>query len=96
MKKTLNLIARGVMIIFWLGVLAALFGLLPGKLHAVLPPFGMIVLLMHWAQVTMIRKGSMGHFEVTRQEFWQIIIFGVFAADSLRERLKEITNKPRG
>lgn len=90
MKRLFNLLTKVIILLFWLGVLAALAKLLPGKLNGFLPPCGLIVLLMHWAQASMIRKACERYFAVTRAEYWQIILFGVFATQGIRDRLNAI------
>lgn len=93
MKMLLNLLARGVVLLFWLGVGAALAGLLPERLNTLLPPCGLVVLLMHWAQAGMIRRACAPHFAVSRGEYWQIVLFGVFATGRIREQLRQIAER---
>ena len=92
MKRVFNLLAMGVLLFFWFGVALALLGTLPGKLNGFLPVCGVIVILMHWVQASMIRAACKPHFFVTNSEFVQVLIFGVFGMRDIRARLKDIVD----
>ena len=92
MKRVFNLLAMGVLLFFWFGVALALLGTLPGKLNGFLPVCGVIVILMHWVQASMIKAACKRYFEVTKTEFVTVLIFGVFGMVDIRQRLQEIVN----
>ena len=50
MKRVFNLLAMGLILFFWFGVLVSLIAPLPGKLNGFLPVCGVIVALLHWLQ----------------------------------------------
>ena len=91
MKRVFNLLAMGVLLFFWFGVALALLGTLPGKLNGFLPVCGVIVILMHWVQASMIKAACKPYFAVTRLEFTQVLIFGVFVTGSISRRLSTTT-----
>lgn len=93
MKMLINLLARGIIILFWLGVVGALADQMPGRLNDFLPPCAVVVILMHWAQASMVRKLCAPYFAVSRAEYGQILIFGVFATGAIRARLTELTSR---
>ena len=90
MKRVFNLLAMGVLLFFWFGVVLALLGTLPGKLNGFLPVCGVIVILMHWVQASMIKAACKPYFAVTRLEFTQVLIFGVFGMMEIRAKLQAI------
>ncbi|MEI4951005.1 DUF1145 domain-containing protein [Aeromonas caviae] len=90
MKRVFNLLAMGVLLFFWFGVALALLGTLPGKLNGFLPVCGVIVILMHWVQASMIKAACKPYFAVTRLEFTQVLIFGVFGMMDIRTKLQAI------
>ncbi|UBO74272.1 DUF1145 domain-containing protein [Aeromonas rivuli] len=90
MGRLLNLLAMGLTLFFWFGVIVSLVVTLPGKLSSFLPICGVIVALMHWVQASMIRAACKPHFFVTNGEFVQVLIFGVFGMRDTRARLKAI------
>ncbi|MGY3885962.1 DUF1145 domain-containing protein [Aeromonas aquatica] len=90
MKRVFNLLAMGVLLFFWLGVVLALFGTLPGKLNGFLPVCGLIVALMHWVQASLIKAACKPYFPVTRLEFTQVLVFGVFGMMDIRAKLQAI------
>ena len=92
MKRVFNLLAMGVLLFFWLGVVLALLGTLPGKLNGFLPVCGVIVALLHWLQASMIKAACKRYFAVTKTEFVTVLIFGVFGMVDIRQRLQEIVN----
>ena len=90
MKRVFNLLAMGVLLFFWFGVVLALLGTLPGKLNGFLPVCGVIVILKHWVQASMIKAACKPYFAVTRLEFTQVLIFGVFGMIEIRAKLQAI------
>ena len=92
MKRVFKLLALGCMLLFWLGVLASLIVPLPGKLNSFLPVCGLIVILMHWLQAAMLKAACKPYFAVTRPEFVQILVFGVFGMAGIRAKLQAITD----
>ncbi|MBL0639002.1 DUF1145 domain-containing protein [Aeromonas veronii] len=92
MKRVFNLLAMGLILFFWFGVLMSLIAPLPGKLNGFLPVCGVIVALLHWLQASMIKAACKRYFEVTKAEFVTVLIFGVFGMVDIRQRLQEIVN----
>ena len=92
MKRVFNLLAMGLILFFWFGVLISLIAPLPGKLNGFLPVCGVIVALLHWLQASMIKAACKRYFEVTKTEFVTVLIFGVFGMVDIRQRLQEIVN----
>ncbi|MGL5288907.1 MAG: DUF1145 domain-containing protein [Aeromonas sp.] len=90
MKRVFNLLAMGLILLFWIGVLAGLFGLLPGKLNGFLPVCGGIVVLFHWLQASFIKAACQRYFVITRTEFIGVLVFGVFGMTNIRQRLKKM------
>lgn len=97
MKRVFNLLAMGLILFFWFGVLVSLLAPLPGKLNGFLPVCGVIVILMHWVQASMVKAASKPYFAVSRIEFVQVLVFGVFGMVEIRARLQAIVDaKQRG
>lgn len=92
MKRVFNLLAMGLILFFWFGVLVSLLAPLPGKLNGFLPVCGVIVALLHWLQASMIKAACKRYFAVTKAEFVTVLIFGVFGMVDIRQRLQEIVN----
>lgn len=92
MKRVFNLLAMGLILFFWFGVLISLIAPLPGKLNGFLPVCGVIVALLHWLQASMIKAACKRYFAVTKTEFVTVLIFGVFGMVDIRQRLQEIVN----
>lgn len=92
MKRVFNLLAMGLILFFWFGVLMSLIAPLPGKLNGFLPACGVIVALLHWLQASMIKAACKRYFAVTKAEFVTVLIFGVFGMVDIRQRLQEIVN----
>ncbi|WP_421321691.1 DUF1145 domain-containing protein [Aeromonas veronii] len=92
MKRVFNLLAMGLVLFFWFGVLVSLIAPLPGKLNGFLPVCGVIVALLHWLQASMIKAACKRYFAVTKAEFVTVLIFGVFGMVDIRQRLQEIVN----
>jgi putative membrane protein len=97
MKRVFNLLAMGLILFFWFGVLVSLLAPLPGKLNSFLPVCGVIVILMHWVQASMVKAACKPYFAVSRIEFVQVLVFGVFGMVEIRARLQAIVDaKQRG
>ncbi|TNH88703.1 hypothetical protein CF138_05915 [Aeromonas hydrophila] len=97
MKRVFNLLAMGLILFFWFGVLVSLIAPLPGKLNGFLPVCGVIVALMHWVQASMVKAACKPYFAVSRIEFIQVLVFGVFGMVEIRARLQAIVDaKQRG
>ncbi|ATL97613.1 hypothetical protein A9R10_05550 [Aeromonas piscicola] len=97
MKRVFNLLAMGLILFFWFGVLVSLLAPLPGKLNGFLPVCGVIVILMHWVQASMVKAACKPYFAVSRIEFVQVLVFGVFGMVEIRARLQAIVDaKQRG
>lgn len=97
MKRVFNLLAMGLILFFWFGVLVSLLAPLPGKLNGFLPVCGVIVILMHWVQASMVKAACKPYFAVSRLEFVQVLVFGVFGMAEIRARLQAIVDaKQRG
>ncbi|MGL6418303.1 DUF1145 domain-containing protein [Aeromonas allosaccharophila] len=92
MKRIFNLLAMGLVLFFWFGVLVSLIAPLPGKLNGFLPVCGVIVALLHWLQASMIKAACKRYFTVSKAEFVTVLIFGVFGMVDIRRRLQEIVN----
>lgn len=92
MKRVFNLLAMGLVLFFWFGVLLSLITPLPGRLNGFLPVCGVIVALFHWLQASMIKAACKRYFAVTKTEFVTVLIFGVFGMADIRRRLQEIVN----
>ncbi|MGY3853534.1 DUF1145 domain-containing protein [Aeromonas aquatilis] len=92
MKRVINLLAMGLVLFFWFGVLVSLIAPLPGKLNGFLPVCGVIVALLHWLQASMIKAACKRYFTITKTEFVTVLIFGVFGMVDIRQRLQEIVN----
>lgn len=91
MGRLVNLLARLITLCFWLGVGASLLALLPGKLNQFLPICGLVVALFHWLQASLIKAACKPYFALSRAQFVQILIFGVFATRDIRQQLAQIT-----
>jgi len=74
MKRVFNLLAMGLVLFFWFGVLVSLIAPLPGKLNGFLPVCGVIVALLHWLQASMIKAACKRYFAVTKTEFVTVLI----------------------
>ena len=97
MKRVFNLLAMGLILFFWFGVLVSLIAPLPGKLNGFLPVCGVIVALMHWVQASMVKAACKPYIAVSRLEFTQVLVFGVFGMVEIRARLQAIVDaKQRG
>lgn len=97
MKRVFNLLAMVLILFFWFGVLVSLLAPLPGKLNGFLPVCGVIVILMHWVQASMVKAACKPYFAVSRLEFVQVLVFGVFGMVEIRARLQAIVDaKQRG
>lgn len=97
MKRVFNLLAMGLILFFWFGVLVSLLAPLPGKLNGFLPVCGVIVILMHWVQASLVKAACKPYFAVSRLEFVQVLVFGVFGMVEIRARLQAIVDaKQRG
>ena len=97
MKRVFNLLAMGLILFFWFGVLVSLLAPLPGKLNGFLPVCGVIVILMHWVQASMDKAACKPYFAVSRLEYVQVLVFGVFGMVEIRARLQAIVDaKQRG
>ncbi|POG23643.1 hypothetical protein C2855_10520 [Aeromonas bestiarum] len=92
MKRVFNLLAMGLILFFWFGVLVSLLAPLPGKLNGFLPVCGVIVILMHWVQASMVKAACKPYFAVSRLEFVQVLVFGVFGMVEIRARLQAIVD----
>ena len=92
MTRVFNLLAMGLILFFWFGVLVSLIAPLPGKLNGFLPVCGVIVALLHWLQASMIKAACKRYFEVSKPEVVTVLIFGVFGMVDIRQRLQEIVN----
>jgi putative membrane protein len=92
MKRIFNLLAMGLVLFFWFGVLVSLIAPLPGKLNGFLPVCGVIVALLHWLQASMIKAACKRYFTVSKAEFVTVLVFGVFGMVDIRQRLKEIVD----
>ncbi|MFB2865388.1 DUF1145 domain-containing protein [Aeromonas sp. MdU4] len=92
MKRIFNLLAMGLVLFFWFGVLVSLIAPLPGKLNGFLPVCGVIVALLHWLQASMIKAACKRYFTVSKAEFVTVLIFGVFGMVDIRRRLQEIVS----
>ncbi|WP_368161487.1 DUF1145 domain-containing protein [Aeromonas sp. R5-3] len=95
MKRVFNLLAMGLILFFWFGVLVSLIAQLPGKLNGFLPVCGVIVILMHWVQASMVKAACKPYFAVSRLEFAQVLVFGVFGMVEIRARLQAIVDAKR-
>ncbi|CAM3998631.1 DUF1145 domain-containing protein [Aeromonas bestiarum] len=97
MTRVFNLLAMGLILFFWFGVLVSLLAPLPGKLNGFLPVCGVIVILMHWVQASLVKAACKPYFAVSRLEFVQVLVFGVFGMVEIRARLQAIVDaKQRG
>lgn len=92
MKRVFNLLAMGLILFFWFGVLVSLIAPLPGKLNGFLPVCGVIVILMHWVQASMVKAACKPYFAVSRLEFTLVLVFGVFGMVEIRARLQAIVD----
>jgi len=90
MKRLFNLIAIAVMVLFWLGVAGSLVLPLPGKLNDLLPICGAVVLLMHWAQASMVKRSCRGYIPISRGRYLAILLFGIFAMMDIRAKLQSL------
>ncbi|PJG57785.1 DUF1145 domain-containing protein [Aeromonas cavernicola] len=90
MKRVFNLLAMGLILFFWFGVLVSLITPLPSKLNSFLPVCGVIVALFHWLQASMIKAACKRYFAISRAEFIGVLIFGVFGMMEIRLRLNAL------
>ncbi|MBR7631272.1 MAG: DUF1145 domain-containing protein [Aeromonas popoffii] len=90
MKRVFTLLAMGLTLFFWLGVLVSLVAPLPGKLNDLLPICGLLIALVHLVQASMVKSACKPYFVVTKLEVILILVFGVFGMVDIRARLKAI------
>ena len=90
MKRVFNLLAMGCCCCSSGSAWCSPCRHLPGKLNSFLPVCGVIVILMHWVQASMIKAACKPYFAVTRLEFTQVLIFGVFGMMEIRAKLQAI------
>lgn len=92
--KVLNLLMRLVMLLFWAGILYALLG--PGFDEAGSTPLilGAVVLVMHILQVVMLKQVS-NLLNPSAGDYLEVLIFGSFAMQRHRARLKELTEQQK-
>lgn len=88
----LNLAMRLIMLLFWFGVIYALLG--PdfqevGKMPLIL---GAVVLVMHILQMLMLKQASQ-FLNLTAKDYLAVLVFGSFAMNHHRARLKEISEE---
>src|SRR5690606_20675683 len=90
MKRMFNLLAMGLTLFFWFGVLVSLVAPLPGKLNDLLPVCGLLIALVHLVQASMVKSACKPYFVVTRLEVILMLVFGDFGMADSRARLQSV------
>ncbi|WP_417617614.1 DUF1145 domain-containing protein [Oceanisphaera sp.] len=87
--KIINLAMRLIMLIFWAGIIYALIGPDFQEVGSIPLILGAVVLLMHLLQMLMLKQVAK-LLHPTTGDYLSVLVFGSFAMQHHRARLKEI------
>lgn len=90
--KILNLAMRLIMLFFWAGIIYALVGPDFQEVGSVPLILGAVVLVMHILQMLMLRQAAK-FLDLTAKDYLAVLVFGSFAMQDHRARLKEISEE---
>ena len=88
----INLAMRLIMLLFWFGVIYALFGTNSQEVGTMPLILGIVVLVMHLLQMLMLKQASQ-YLNLTAKDYLLVLVFGSFAMNHHRARLKEISEE---
>ncbi|PSJ44448.1 hypothetical protein C7H85_14080 [Zobellella endophytica] len=92
--RILNILMRLVMLVFWGGIVYALFGPEIEEVGSMPLILGGVVLFMHLLQVLMLRQVA-GVLHPTPRDYIEVLVFGSFAMHRHRARLKALMEQKR-
>ncbi|WP_116474873.1 DUF1145 domain-containing protein [Zobellella maritima] len=92
--KVLNILMRPVMLMFWGGILYALFGPEFAEVGSLPLILGAVVLVMHLLQMLMLRQVA-SLLSPTLKDYLAVLVFGSFAMHHHRARLKQLMAQKR-
>ncbi len=87
MKRLLLLLAKLIILGFWVGSLYFTVNPLPGKLHMLVPLVAALVLMLHGIQAAIMRLVAGDVMTLRARHYVSLLLFGVFAMLELREQL---------
>ena len=90
----INLLMRLIMLLFWFGVIYALVGSDFQEVSSMPMILGVVVLVMHLLQMLMLKQAS-AHLNLSAKDYLAVLVFGSFAMNHHRARLKEISEENR-
>lgn len=88
----INLIMRLIMLLFWAGVIYAVVGPDFQEVGTMPMILGAVVLVMHLLQMLMLKQASQ-FLNLTAKDYLAVLVFGSFAMNHHRARLKEISEE---
>ncbi|WP_319782974.1 DUF1145 domain-containing protein [Oceanisphaera sp. IT1-181] len=88
----INLIMRLIMLLFWAGVIYAIVGPDFQEVGTMPMILGVVVLVMHLLQMLMLKQASK-FLDLTAKDYLAVLVFGSFAMNHHRARLKEISEE---
>ncbi|ART80572.1 DUF1145 domain-containing protein [Oceanisphaera avium] len=88
----INLAMRLIMLLFWCGVIYALVGSDFQEVGSMPLILGGVVLVMHLMQMLMLKQASQ-YLELTAKDYLAVLVFGSFAMNHHRARLKAISEE---
>lgn len=88
----INLIMRLIMLLFWAGVIYAVVGPDFQEVGTMPMILGVVVLVMHLLQMLMLKQASK-FLNLTAKDYLAVLVFGSFAMNHHRARLKEISEE---
>ena len=83
---------RVIMLLFWFGVIYALVGPDFQEVGTMPLILGVVVLVMHLLQMLMLKQASQ-FLNLTAKDYLAVLVFGSFAMNHHRTRLKEISEE---
>ncbi|ART82351.1 hypothetical protein CBP31_06730 [Oceanisphaera profunda] len=88
----INLMMRLIMLLFWAGVIYAVVGPDFQEVGTMPMILGVVVLVMHLLQMLMLKQASQ-FLDLTAKDYLAVLVFGSFAMNHHRARLKEISEE---
>lgn len=88
----INLAMRLIMLLFWFGVIYAIVGPDFKEVGTMPLILGAVVLVMHILQMLMLKQASK-FLNLTAKDYLLVLVFGSFAMNHHRARLKEISEE---
>lgn len=90
MKSLLMLIAKLIVMGFWVGcIYFTFFHQLEGKIHTLIPAFAVLVLVVHGIQAALMTLVAKDLIQLTRNDYIQVFLFGFFRMIELRGKIYE-------